>query len=73
MDSDQDHCSVGPDLGSNWLQRLSADDKASPLAGKEVKSLFCQLFAAIPKTYYRLTILQIIKTIIKLLCQDQFY
>ena len=28
---------VGPDLGSNYLQRLSADDK-SWLAGKELKN-----------------------------------
>ena len=29
MDSDQDQHSVRPDLGSNWLQRLPADDKSS--------------------------------------------
>ena len=28
FDPDQDRLSVGPDLGPNWLQRLSADDKA---------------------------------------------
>ena len=27
LDPDQDHDSVGPDLGPNCLQRLSADDK----------------------------------------------
>ena len=25
---DQDRCSIGPDLGPNCLQRLSADDKS---------------------------------------------
>ena len=27
LDSDQDRCSVGPDLGPNCFQRPSADDK----------------------------------------------
>ena len=27
LDPDQDRCFVGPDLGPNYLQRLSADDK----------------------------------------------
>ena len=27
FDPDQDHHSVGPDLGSNCFQRLSADDE----------------------------------------------
>ena len=27
LDPDQNQCSVGPDLGSNCLQRSSADDK----------------------------------------------
>ena len=31
LDPDQDRHSVGPDLGPNCLQRLSADDKKSPL------------------------------------------
>ena len=35
FNSDQDPSSEGPDLGSNCLQRLSADDK-SPLAKKEL-------------------------------------
>ena len=26
LDPDQDRCTVGPDLGSNCLQRISADD-----------------------------------------------
>ena len=34
LDLDQDLNFVGPDLGPNCLQRLSADDK-SPLARKE--------------------------------------
>ena len=34
MDQDQDRQNVGPSLGQNRLQRLSADDK-SPLARKE--------------------------------------
>ena len=28
LDTDQDRLSVGPDLGPNYLQRLSADDKS---------------------------------------------
>ena len=28
LDTDQDRRSVGPDLGPNCLQRLSADDKS---------------------------------------------
>ena len=35
LDPDQDRLSVGPDLGPNCLQRLSADDN-SPLARKEL-------------------------------------
>ena len=35
LDPDQDRRSVGPDLGPNCLQKLSADDK-SPLARKEL-------------------------------------
>ena len=35
LDPDQAQCFVRPDLGSNRLQRLPADDK-SPLAGKEL-------------------------------------
>ena len=35
LDPDQARHFVGPDLGPNCLQRLSADDK-SPLAGKEL-------------------------------------
>ena len=34
LDPDQARHFVGPDLGPNCLQKLSADDK-SPLAGKE--------------------------------------
>ena len=37
---DQDRHSVGADLGSNYLQWLSADDK-SPLARKVKKTLLC--------------------------------
>ena len=32
--------SVGPDLGPNCLQRLSVDDKNSPLAGEELRNLY---------------------------------
>ena len=39
LDPDQDQPSVGPDLGPNCLQRLSADDK-SPLARKDFIFLF---------------------------------
>ena len=38
LDPDQDRCSVGPDLGPNCLQRLSADDK-SPLTRKELNGM----------------------------------
>ena len=34
LDPDQDRHSVGPDLGPNCFQRLSADDKNSHLQGK---------------------------------------
>ena len=34
LDPDQDQHSVGPDLGPNWLQKLSAGNEKSP-AGKE--------------------------------------
>ena len=37
LDPDQDGHPVGPDLGPNCLQRLSADDR-SPLAWKELMS-----------------------------------
>ena len=36
LDPDQDICSVGPDLGPNCLQTLSADDKKSTQARKEL-------------------------------------
>ena len=35
LDPDQARHFVGPDLGPNCLQRLSADNKSRPLAGKE--------------------------------------
>ena len=35
LDSDQDRQSVGPDLGPNCLQRLSADNKNCLLAREE--------------------------------------
>ena len=37
LDPHQDRHSVGPDLGPNRLQRLSADDK-SPIARKDLSS-----------------------------------
>ena len=38
FDPDQDRHSVGPDLGPNCLQRLSADiNQELPLARKELK------------------------------------
>ena len=40
LDPDQDRHCVGPDLGPNCLQRLSADEK-SPLARKVLKEAFC--------------------------------
>ena len=35
LDPDQDRRFVGPDLGPNCLQRLSADDKSRIYQGKE--------------------------------------
>ena len=40
LDPDQDRHSVGPDLGPNGLQRLSADEKNLQLAWKVLKSCF---------------------------------
>ena len=40
LDPDQDRRYVGPDLGPNCLQRLSADDRT--LAKKEFRSYQCQ-------------------------------
>ena len=37
LDPDQDPQNVGADLSPNCLQRLSADDKKSPLVWKELK------------------------------------
>ena len=34
LDSDQDRRAVGPDLGTNCLQRLSTDDKSRHWQGK---------------------------------------
>ena len=34
LDPDQDRLYVGPDLGPNHLQRLSADNKSSHLQGE---------------------------------------
>ena len=34
-------CNIGPDLGTNCLQRLSADDKKSLLARKELVLVTC--------------------------------
>ena len=34
LDPDQDRRSVGPNLGPNCLQRLTADDKSCCLEGK---------------------------------------
>ena len=39
FDSDQDRSSVGPEQVPKCLQRLSADNKKSPLARKELKLL----------------------------------
>ena len=36
LDPDQDRHSVGPDLGPNSFERLSADEKKSPLARKSL-------------------------------------
>ena len=37
LDPNKARPSVGPDLGPNLLQNLSADEKKLPLAGKELK------------------------------------
>ena len=44
LDPDQDRHSVGPDLGPNCLQKLSADVE-SPLARKEVNAYFVLVFS----------------------------
>ena len=46
LDPDQDRCSVGPDLGSNYLQRLSADEKLL-IAKKELNSSFIIFIAVV--------------------------
>ena len=40
LDPDQDRHNVGPDLGPNCLQRLSADDKSRFSARRELKLTF---------------------------------
>ena len=37
LDPDQDRQNVGPDLGPNCLQRLSADDRSPILQGKSYR------------------------------------
>ena len=39
LDQDQARCSVGPDLGPNCLQRLSADDTSFQLVNNEITPL----------------------------------
>ena len=43
LDPELDRCSVGPDLGPNCLQRLSADDKSHRLQGKSYVDEFSAL------------------------------
>ena len=43
LDPDQAQCFVGPDLGPNCLQRLSADDKSRHYWGKSKHSEQIQL------------------------------
>ena len=38
LDPDQARHFVGPDLGQNCLQRLSADNKSHPPAGKDLNT-----------------------------------
>ena len=45
LDPDYARHFVGPDLGPNCLQKLSADDK-SPLVGKEFSSVLGPFFQA---------------------------
>ena len=40
VDSDQDGRSVGPDLGSNCLQRLSASDGSWHQQGKSLGAIY---------------------------------
>ena len=40
LDPDHDRHSVGPDLGPNCLQRLSADDKKVAASKEEVKRTY---------------------------------
>ena len=46
LNPDQDPRKVGPDLDPNCLQRLSADDKESPLVWKERTKTISGLMAA---------------------------
>ena len=39
LDPQQDQCSVGPDLGLNYLQRLSADNKSRCKQGRVKRSV----------------------------------
>ena len=43
LDPDQDLHFVGPDLGPNCLQRLSADDKSLHLQGMSESLFVCQM------------------------------
>ena len=54
LDSVQDRHSVGPDLGSNCFQRLSADDKL--LLGRKGlrKDKFCLVFISINYLHIKL-------------------
>ena len=46
LDPEKDRHSVGPDLGSNYLQRLSADEKLL-IAKRELNSSFIIFIAVV--------------------------
>ena len=52
LDPDQDRPSVGPDLGPKFLQRLSTDDKKSPLARKVLSENSCLLMSSAVVSFF---------------------
>ena len=53
MDPNQDWCSVGPDLGLNCLQRLSADGKSYRLQGKSKILMFERMMRIVVNKHWR--------------------
>ena len=54
LDPDQDQRSVGPDLGPNYLQRLSAEGKSRPLARKEL--CFTSFLVTLPPVLFEVSL-----------------